>query len=153
MTTATITAEAQIRQMNDEFSAGVRARDLGRMLARYAKDAVIFDVTPAKLSIGLEHYRKHWQDFFDMLSGPIDHQTRDVVVSADGDLAVAHLLSHTSATQRDGAPLELWLRVSLAFRKVGGKWLVTHEHSSVPFDPQSMKAAVDLKPEGPLGNN
>jgi uncharacterized protein (TIGR02246 family) len=145
-TTTTTLAEAQIRQMNDEFSAAVRARDLDRMLAPYAKDAVIFDAAPAKLSIGLEQFRKHWQDFFDMLSGPITHATRDMTVRVDGDLAVAHLLSHLSATQRNGAPLEMWLRVSLAFRKAGGKWLVTHEHSSVPFDPQSMKAAVDLKP-------
>ena len=147
MTTATvISAEAQIRQMTDEFSAAVRARDLDRMLAPYAKDAVIFDAAPAKLSIGLEQFRKHWQDFFDMLRGPIGHETRDMTVIADRDLAVAHLLSHTSGTQRNGAPLEMWLRLSLAFRKVDGKWLVTHEHSSVPFDPQSMKAAVDLKP-------
>jgi uncharacterized protein (TIGR02246 family) len=147
MTTATTTpVETQIRRMSDEFSAAVKARDLDRMFAPYARDAVIFDAAPAKLSIGREEFRKHWQEFFDMLTGPIDHQTRDLTVSADGDLAVAHLLSHTSGTQRHGAPLDLWLRVSLVFKKVGGKWLVTHEHSSVPFDPQSMKAAVDLKP-------
>jgi uncharacterized protein (TIGR02246 family) len=147
MTTATTTpAEAQIRQMTDEFSAAVRARDLDRMLAPYAKDVVIFDAAPAALSIGLEQFRKHWQDFFDMLRGPIAHDTRDMSVSIDGDLAVAHLLTHLSATQRNGAPLDMWIRVTLALRKIGGTWRVTHEHSSVPFDPQSMKAAVDLKP-------
>jgi uncharacterized protein (TIGR02246 family) len=147
MTTATTTlAEAQIRQLMDEFSAAVKARDLNRMLAPYAKDAVIFDAAPAKLSIGPEQYRTHWQEFFDMLSGPISHETRDVSVAADGDLAVAHALAHCAGTQTNGKPMEMWFRLSLAFRKVGGKWLVTHEHTSVPFEPQSMKAATDLKP-------
>lgn len=145
-TVTTPLADVQIRQLIDEFGAAVMARDLDRMLASYAKDAVIFDMAPAKLSIGPEQYRTHWQQFFDMLSGPIRHETRDVAVIADGDLAVAHALAHTTATQTDGKPLEMWFRVSLAFRKVGGTWLVTHEHSSVPFEPQSMRAAVDLRP-------
>ena len=81
-----------------------------------------------------------------MLSGPIAHETRDVAVVADGDLAVAHALSHVAGTQRNGKPMEMWFRLSLAFRKVGGKWLVTHEHTSVPFEPKSMQAAADLKP-------
>jgi uncharacterized protein (TIGR02246 family) len=145
-TVTTTLAEAQIRQLIDEFSGAVTARDLNRMLAPYAKDAVIFDAAPAKLSIGPEQYRTHWQEFFDMLSGPIRHETRDLAVAADGDLAVAHAIAHIAGTQKNGAPMEMWFRVSLAFRKVGGKWLVTHEHTSVPFEPTSMKAATDLKP-------
>jgi hypothetical protein len=38
-TVNTTLAEAQIRQLIDEFSAAVMARDLDRMLASYAKDA------------------------------------------------------------------------------------------------------------------
>jgi hypothetical protein len=76
-----------------------------------------------------------------MLNGPIRHETRDLAVIADGDLAVAHALAHTTATQTNGKPMEMWYRVSLAFRKVGGRWLVTREHSSVAFEPQSMRNA------------
>jgi uncharacterized protein (TIGR02246 family) len=147
METATTTlAEAQIRQLIDEFSTAVNARDLDRMLSHYAKDAVIFDAAPATLAVGLEQYRKHWQGFFDMLNGAVQHETRDLAVIADGDLAVAHALAHVAGTQTNGTPMEMWLRLSLAFRKVGGRWLVTHEHTSVPFDPQSGRAAADLKP-------
>jgi uncharacterized protein (TIGR02246 family) len=144
--TATSLAKAQIRQLINEFSTAVMARDLDRMLASYAADAVIFDATPARLSIGPEQYRTHWQQFFDMLDGPVRHETRDLTVIADGDLAVAHALAHTAATQTNGKRMEMWFRVSLAFRNVDGRWLVTHEHSSVPFEPQSMRAAVDLRP-------
>ena len=145
-TVTTTLAESHVRQLIDDFSTAVKARDLDRMLTSYAKDAVIFDAAPAKLSIGPEQYRTHWREFFDMLTGPVRHETRDLAVAADGDLAVAHALAHVAGTQTSGAPMEMWFRLSLAFRKVGGKWLVTHEHTSVPFEPQSMKAATDLKP-------
>jgi hypothetical protein len=31
-------------------------------------------------------------------------------------------------------------------RKIDGKWLIKHEHNSVPFDGKSGRALLDLKP-------
>jgi hypothetical protein len=28
----------------------------------------------------------------------------------------------------------MWWRTTICFRKIDGKWMVTHEHNSVPFD-------------------
>ena len=39
-----------------------------------------------------------------------------------------------------------WLRWTLGFRKIDGRWRVAHEHVSVPFDMESGKAMLDLKP-------
>jgi ketosteroid isomerase-like protein len=45
------------------------------------------------------------------------------------------------------AAQDLWFRATLGFRKIDGKWTITHEHSSVPFYMDgSFKAAIDLKP-------
>jgi ketosteroid isomerase-like protein len=35
---------------------------------------------------------------------------------------------------------------TVCLRKIGGKWTVTHEHNSVPFDPETGKPSLDLKP-------
>lgn len=41
----------------------------------------------------------------------------------------------------------LWYRVTIGLRRVDGRWLVVHEHESVPFLMDgSFAAAVDLKP-------
>jgi ketosteroid isomerase-like protein len=40
----------------------------------------------------------------------------------------------------------MWWRTTVCFRKLDGKWMVTHEHNSVPFDVESGKASLDLKP-------
>ncbi len=47
----------------------------------------------------------------------------------------------------DGEKVDMWLRETLCFRKIDGRWLVTHEHASVPFYMDgSERAALDLKP-------
>ena len=40
----------------------------------------------------------------------------------------------------------MWLRTTTCYRKVGGEWLVTHEHNSVPFDVETGKASLALQP-------
>jgi hypothetical protein len=54
--------------------------------------------------------------------------------------------AHWLVSPPDGAKIEMWSRATNGFRKVDGKWLVTHGHSSEPFDTASGKALVDLKP-------
>jgi ketosteroid isomerase-like protein len=46
----------------------------------------------------------------------------------------------------NGSPVDMWLRSTIGLRKHEGDWLVTHEHTSVPFDTDSGLAAVDLTP-------
>jgi ketosteroid isomerase-like protein len=39
------------------------------------------------------------------------------------------------------------VRATICYRKIDGKWMVTHEHVSVPFYMDgTYRAAVDLKP-------
>ena len=48
-----------------------------------------------------------------------------------------------------GSPqgFDLWFRVTLGLRRVDGRWLVTHEHESVPFEMDgSFRASTDLTP-------
>ena len=36
--------------------------------------------------------------------------------------------------------------MTVSASKAGGKWLVTHEHVSMPFDMKTGKVAADLEP-------
>jgi ketosteroid isomerase-like protein len=40
----------------------------------------------------------------------------------------------------------MWLRSTVCYRKIDGRWLVTHQHSSVPFDGETGKASLQLEP-------
>lgn len=42
--------------------------------------------------------------------------------------------------------IDRWLRWTACYRKTNGKWLIGHEHVSVPADMGSGKAILDLEP-------
>jgi ketosteroid isomerase-like protein len=40
----------------------------------------------------------------------------------------------------------MYWRATLCFRKIDGQWTVTHTHASVPFEVETGRASLDLKP-------
>ena len=55
------------------------------------------------------------------------------------------MTSETTAKKPDR--VAVWDRFGEhSYRKINGKWLLTHEHSSVPFDAETGKASLAIKP-------
>jgi PhnB protein len=70
-----------------------------------------------------------------------------LTIAAGTEAAFAFCLNHISGTNTKGEKNDHWVRISIGFQKTDGKWLVTHEHVSVPFYMDgSFRAALDLKP-------
>jgi ketosteroid isomerase-like protein len=69
-------------------------------------------------------------------------------VTADGDVAFATSLDAMTAVPKGGSEeFTLWYRTTLGLRRIDGRWLITHEHNSVPFLMDgSFRAAVGLEP-------
>ena len=67
-------------------------------------------------------------------------------ITAGDDVAFAHYLYRVTGTMTNGTALDMWLRTSMGLRKIDGAWTITHEHTSVPFDTESGRAALDLTP-------
>jgi PhnB protein len=71
----------------------------------------------------------------------------DLKINLGGDVAFTHSLNRLTGDKKSGEKVDIWVRVTLGFRKINGEWLVTHEHASVPFYMDgSFRAAVDLRP-------
>ncbi len=66
--------------------------------------------------------------------------------STSDDVAFCHFLYHITGTLTNRSEVDMWVRDTVCYRKLEGKWLVTHEHTSVPFDGESGKASLALKP-------
>jgi ketosteroid isomerase-like protein len=47
---------------------------------------------------------------------------------------------------KDGNPIDMTLRLTDVLRKIKGKWLIVHEHVSVPVDVATGKADLTSKP-------
>jgi ketosteroid isomerase-like protein len=46
----------------------------------------------------------------------------------------------------DERNLDMWWRTTYGLRQMADRWLITHVHNSVPFDPASGRASLDLQP-------
>lgn len=140
------TGEAEIRSLIEDSVSALRDKDIDRLVAGYAPDVMLFDVVTPLRSRGADAVRKRLEDWL-TFQDPIEYELQDLSISTAGDVAFSHSLNHVSATTKDGKKLDMWWRASVGYRKLDGKWLITLEHVSVPFDVTSGKASLDLKPE------
>jgi ketosteroid isomerase-like protein len=138
--------EAQIRTLIEDRAKAVRAKDINGALANIALDVVSFDVVNPLQSIGSAAARKRAEEWFSSFQGPIGYEIRDLSITTGNDVAFCHFLNRVQATRTDGGELDMWWRATICYSKIDGKWMVTHEHSSVPFDANSGKASLDLRP-------
>jgi uncharacterized protein (TIGR02246 family) len=138
--------EVQIRALIEEKIKAVRAKDIDGAMSSYAPDVLSFDVVNALQYFGSDAIRKRLEEWFSSFQGSIGFEIRDLSITSGDAVAFSHSLNHVSATTTGGGKLDMWWRETACYRKIDGKWLITHQHSSVPFDVESGKASLDLKP-------
>jgi uncharacterized protein (TIGR02246 family) len=138
--------EAEIRGQLDSLIAAIQAMDLERVTSLYAPDVVSFDVQPPLQVVGREAKSRNWVEVFTVLERPLDYGIRDLTIVVDGDLAFAHSLNRLIGTLKNGKRSGFWVRATACFRKIDGRWLIAHDHVSVPLDMVSGRGMVDLEP-------
>jgi ketosteroid isomerase-like protein len=146
MATPQASDEADIRRRIDTLIAAIRAADLDGAMAIYAPDIESFDLDPPLRFKGADAKRKRWEHVFSMFQHPLSYQNRDLTITVGEDIAFAHSLNQMSGTFKNGHRSAFWLRWTGCFRKIDGNWLIVHEQASVPVDPASAKAVMDLEP-------
>ena len=150
MTTGTANSKtndrAQLRALVDDRVKAVRDKNVNKVMSSIAQDILSFDVVNPFQQTGLDASKKRAEDWFSTFEGPIRYEIRDLSITTGDNVAFSHGLSHVSATKKDGVQLDMWWRTTICFRKIYEKWMVTHEHNSVPFDVESGKATLDFKP-------
>jgi uncharacterized protein (TIGR02246 family) len=138
--------EEELRQIVRERVAAVHAKDPEPLAARQAPDIVTFDVLPPLHARGSDAVQAKTQAWFDAYIGDIGYEVRDLHVSADGDVGFCSFLYHVSGTLTSGGEVDMWVRATLGCRRIDGRWLITHDHESVPFDAETGRALTALKP-------
>lgn len=138
--------EAAIRAVIDARVAALRAKDGAAAVAVLADDLVAFELAPPLVAedAASAAATQAWLDGFE---GPVETEVRSLVVHVARDVAFSHSLNRLRAQRKGGAAVDFWMRSTLGFRKVGGRWRIVHGHTSVPFRMDgSFTAAMDLKP-------
>ena len=141
-TTSPAGDDAQIRAYIDASAQALRAKDIDALMAHYARDVVAFDLMPLQCQ-GVDAYRKNFEAWFASVQGPIDYEIRDLRITVREGVALCHYLGRIKGTRATGEQADYRVRVTAGFQKMNGRWLIFHEHVSVPFpDREVMQAAL-----------
>ena len=141
-------AQQQINALLTNWQKAFEAKNVNGVMAMYAPgDALTaYDVIPPLQFKGADAYRKDYAGFFAQFEGPLRLEYGDSHLEISGDLAVAYGLERISGKLKAGQPVDMWLRYTSTFKRMGGQWRDIHDHISVPVDMTTGKAILDLKP-------
>jgi ketosteroid isomerase-like protein len=152
MSTLVSETELQIRSLISDWADGLRAKDVARRTAHYADDVLVFDVITPGQHVGLGDVKQRLAQWFSTFDGPIDSEVHDLVIAADEQVAFCHCLQRFRGSLNNGGMLDMLVRYTTCLRKIDGRWAVTHEHASTPFDPGTGLALVVTPPAPPEGS-
>ena len=138
--------EAYIRQLIDSWTKALHAKDVDKLMSHYAPGIVLFDLAPPLRYVGADAYRRNWEEWLPTFLGPVGYDIRDLKIAAGDEVAFSHSINRISGTRTNGEQTDVWIRATMGFHKIDGKWMITHEHISVPYDMENFKALLDLKP-------
>ena len=140
------TDEANIRQRINRWVEALCTMDLEGVMSLYAPDIVSFDLVPPLRHVGAKAKEKNWANAFAMFQRPLGYEIRDLTLTLGDDVAFGHSLNRVSGTLKNGNRTDFSVRWTACFRKIDGNWLIAHDQVSVPVDPESGRALLNLEP-------
>ncbi|HZE83577.1 MAG TPA: nuclear transport factor 2 family protein [Puia sp.] len=147
MENTTFIDKTAIQAMLDERVQAIRNKDLDGAVAHYSDDAVVFDIIDPLQHKEVGSIRTRLATWLSSFEGTIGYELRDLEIATGDEACWCRSLNHVDAKKRDGGQLNMWWRETLCWRNINGEWLITHAHSSVPFDLDTGQASVGLKPD------
>lgn len=137
--------ETGIRETLDELAQALRAKDIVALMTHYAPDVIVFDLRPPPRVTNADAYRRNFEAWFTSVEGPIDYEMHELVIRVRDDVAFCHGLGHVRSKRTNGEKADYWVRVTSGLQKISGRWMLTHEHISMPIDLQTMEAEPDFR--------
>ena len=123
--------ETVLRQLIARWAKAVRDEDLVGIRADHDPDLLMFDVPPPFQSRGLDAYMATWDGFFALQAKPVQFDFHEVAINAGTDVAFATAIGRCCDLS-SGEKVDLEFRLTMGFRRREGRWLVVHEHHSIP---------------------
>ena len=129
MTTETskLTNEEQIRQLLDDWVKATREGDDDAVLSNHAADLLIFDVLAPLQYKGAAAYRKSWDEWRPTDEVEALFELHELGITAGETVAFAHCLIECGEKSNSD-----WVRTTFCLQKSDGKWMITHQHGSMP---------------------
>ncbi|WP_020660778.1 YybH family protein [Amycolatopsis benzoatilytica] len=138
--------EAELRGQIGKVVEALGAKDLEALRRLYTADVLSFDIEPPLQHAGIAAKLGNWARAFRFFETVI-YEIRDLRFTVGGEVAFGHAFARLRGTLPSGAATDGgWVRVTYGMRKIDGRWLIAHDHVSVPLDISSGLGVVDLQP-------
>jgi ketosteroid isomerase-like protein len=146
-----MTMEAQdralIEQALREAAAGVEAGDVEQLMAMFdqGEEVFLFDYYPPR-SVTSTELRRNFVASLETIDGAMTcfyEEIHPQLLSEDA--AWSWAIMRVAFRTKDGAAVDLVVRVTDIWRKTDGRWRAIHEHASFPVDIST--GAADLQSE------
>jgi len=128
--------EAAIRELIENWAKAVRTKNLDGILANHSPEILMFDVPPPLQSKGIEAYKKTWDLFFSCARDFGVFDIDKMTITAGDDVAFVTAMMHCAGAEANQDRIDLQFRLTVGLRKIGGQWIITHEHHFVPASPE-----------------
>jgi len=138
--------EARIRAIIYERAEGVDHKDVNALIINHAPEAAVFDVLDPLHYEGVEQVKERAEKWLSGYESKIGYEIRDLKITGGADTAFCHYLYRVTGTLKTGGAVDMWVRATVCFLKTDGEWQIVHEHQSVPFNVETGKASLNLKP-------
>jgi ketosteroid isomerase-like protein len=146
--TENVNEQTRVRAHLEKWLDASRAMDIDAIMACYVPGAVSYDCHSAFQFRDLASHRKHLEACFPHMVGPVTLEMHELAITTGDDVAFCHATMRCGCQSAGGTEHWSWLRSTICMKKVGGQWLIAHDHCSAPFDPMTNQAMLDAGPAG-----
>jgi ketosteroid isomerase-like protein len=126
--------KATLLKMVDDGFAALNAKDIPAFEKLHATDETVvhIDAGEGELFVGWTAAKKAFEDTMQMNMKLMNH--KNIALNVDGNSAWG-VWTFDSQMEMEGKPMTQPMRLTLVFKRSGGKWLVTHSHVSAGLPP------------------
>jgi ketosteroid isomerase-like protein len=133
-------SQTEVRALLDSRVEACRDKDIDRLMSLYSPNIIYFDVVPPLHFTGSDAVRSNFLRWFHEYEGPIGLETHELHIATSGDVAFAHMLHLDIGNVNIPKQQKFWLRSTVCCQRANDRWLITHEHISMPIDYKSEHA-------------
>lgn len=127
--------EQTIRGMIEAWRRALEAKDLDGLVADSADDIVLYDIQPPYKIQGPAAIRAVWEQCLPCFPKAFRSEHRDLKIVVSGDVAFCYGLHRIVPIDEPDHPAgKSWLRITVCYQRIDGRWRSVHEHVSLPFD-------------------
>lgn len=134
-----------IRALLDKWAEALRKKDAATIIACQSQSIRYFSLAPP-LEVNASS-KAELQEWLDTWDGDLIYEIRNMDLRVGADTGWCSALARLGGRKIGQSEQAFWMRLTVAFARENGRWLIVHIHESVPFAMDGQPLAIfDLKP-------